>query len=316
MAIGPPSSAIYLQPPISTSIQGRPLTVTVHPSALFSILDHYLRITTPTSKQRVIGTLLGTRNDTNEVEVRSAFAVGHSEAEEQIEVDGDYHKMVLELHQKVNPKEVVVGWWVRFSATFMVLANDCVKRYSTGGELDSITALIHNFYAVETGSNQAIHVLVNTGVQEEGKLGVKAYVGAPVGVFPNQDNCAFIPVPCELKLQEAERGGLDILSKAADGPVPAYATELETLELALLEVISMIDRVLAYVQSVTSGKVHGDERIGRHLLGTLSATIEGLEKNRLESLFNSHLQDTLMVSYITNLVRSQVEISSRLVLLT
>ncbi|KAG8863774.1 hypothetical protein FRB96_007611 [Tulasnella sp. 330] len=298
MAIGPPSSAIYLQPPISTSIQGRPLTVTVHPSALFSILDHYLRITTPTSKQRVIGTLLGTRNDTNEVEVRSAFAVGHSEAEEQIEVDGDYHKMVLELHQKVNPKEVVVGW------------------YSTGGELDSIAALIHNFYAVETGSNQAIHVLVNTGVQEEGKLGVKAYVGAPVGVFPNQDNCAFIPVPCELKLQEAERGGLDILSKAADGPVPAYATELETLELALLEVISMIDRVLAYVQSVTSGKVHGDERVGRHLLGTLSATIEGLEKNRLESLFNSHLQDTLMVSYITNLVRSQVEISSRLVLLT
>ncbi|KAG9011810.1 hypothetical protein FRB94_007536 [Tulasnella sp. JGI-2019a] len=298
MAIGPPSSAIYLQPPSSTSIQGRPLTVTIHPSALFSILDHYLRATTPTSKQRVLGTLLGTRNEANEIEVRSAFAVGHSEAEEQIVVDGDYHKMVLELHQKVNPKEVVVGW------------------YSTGGELDSITALIHNFYAAETGSNQAIHVSVNTGVQEEGQLGVKAYVGAPVGVFPNQDNCAFIPVPCELKFQEAERGGLDILSKAADGPVPAYATELETLELALLEVISMIDRVLVYVQSVTSGKAQGDERVGRNLLGTLSATVEGLEKNRLESLFNSHLQDTLMVSYITNLVRSQVEISSRLVLLT
>lgn len=50
-------------------------------------------------------------------------------------------------------------------------------RYSTGGELDSITALIHNFYAAETGANQAIHLLVNTGVQEEGQLGVKAYVG-------------------------------------------------------------------------------------------------------------------------------------------
>lgn len=83
---------------------------------------------------------------------------------------------------------------------------------------------------------------------------------------------------------------MDILSSAADGPVPAYATELETLEQALHEVISMIDRVLAYVQNVTSGKTKGDDRVGRQLLGTLSATIEGLEKNRLESLFNSHLQ--------------------------
>jgi len=296
MAIGPPTSAIYLQPPSSSSTQGRPLTVTVHPSALFSILDHYLRTTTPTSKQRVIGTLLGTRNDANEIEVRTAFAVGHSEAEEQIVVEGDYHKMVLELHQKVNPKEVVVGW------------------YSTGGELDSVTALIHNFYAAETGTHQAIHVLVNTGVQKEGQPGVEAYVGAPVGVAPNQDNCAFIPVPCDLRFHDSERGAVDLLSSAKDGPVPAYATELETLELALREVISMIDRVLEYVQSVTSGKIQGDERVGRQLLGTLSATIEGLEKSKLETLFNSHLQDTLMVSYITNLVRSQVEISSRLVL--
>jgi len=179
-----------------------------------------------------------------------------------------------------------------------------------------VTALIHNFYAAETGAHQAIHVLVNTGTQQEGQLGVRAYVGALVGVVPNQDNCAFIPVPCDLKFHEAERGALDILNAAADGPAPAYVTELEILEQALHEVISMIDRVLAYVQSVTSGKVQGDERVGRQLLGTLSAVVEGLEKDRLESLFNSHLQDTLMLSYLTNLVRSQVEISSRLVLLT
>jgi len=277
--------------------QSRPLSVTIHPSALFSILDHYLRATTPTSKQRVLGTLLGTRNEANEVQVRSAFAVGHSEVDEQIVLEGDYHRMVLDLHQRANPMEVVVGW------------------YSTGGELDSVTALIHNFYSAETGLYQAIHVLVNTGMQEEGQLGVKAYVGAPVGVVSNQDNCAFIPVSCDLKIHEAERGALDILNSTADGPVPGHATELETLEQALLEVISMIDRVLAYVQSVTSGKVQGDERVGRQLLGTLSATVEGLEKGRLESLFNSHLQDTLMMSYITNLVRSQVEISSRLILL-
>lgn len=80
----------------------------MHPVALFSILDHYLRRTD--SQERVIGTLLGTRSDTGEIEVRSAFAVLHSETAEQVAVDMDYHHQMYELHHKVNPKEVIVGW--------------------------------------------------------------------------------------------------------------------------------------------------------------------------------------------------------------
>jgi translation initiation factor 3 subunit F len=80
--------------------------VTVHPVAIFSILDHYLR---RTDNQRVIGTLLGTRVD-GVVEVKSSFAVLHKESEEQVAVDFDYHRTVYELHQKVNPKETIVGW--------------------------------------------------------------------------------------------------------------------------------------------------------------------------------------------------------------
>jgi translation initiation factor 3 subunit F len=57
----------------------------------------------------VIGTLLGTRTDT-EIEVRNAFAVLHSETAEQVAVDMEFHRTMYELHQKVNPKEVIVGW--------------------------------------------------------------------------------------------------------------------------------------------------------------------------------------------------------------
>lgn len=85
-----------------------PTSVTVHPVALFSILDHYLRRTD--TQERVIGTLLGTRSDNGEIEVRSAFAVLHSETEEQVAVDMEYHRTMYELHHKVNPKEVIVGW--------------------------------------------------------------------------------------------------------------------------------------------------------------------------------------------------------------
>lgn len=53
------------------------------------------------------------RTDT-EVEVRSSFAVLHSETSEQVAVDMEYHRTMYELHHRVNPKEVIVGWWVLF----------------------------------------------------------------------------------------------------------------------------------------------------------------------------------------------------------
>lgn len=83
--------------------------MTVHPVALLSILDHYLRRTD--AQERVIGTLLGIRSaDGSEVEVRSSFAVLHSETSEQVAVDMEYHRTMYDLHHKVNPKEVIVGW--------------------------------------------------------------------------------------------------------------------------------------------------------------------------------------------------------------
>lgn len=87
-----------------------PSLVTIHPVVLFSILDHYLRRTD--SQDRVIGTLLGTRSESDVIEVKSSFAVLHSETSEQVAVDMDYHKAMYELHHKVNPREVIVGWCV------------------------------------------------------------------------------------------------------------------------------------------------------------------------------------------------------------
>lgn len=86
-----------------------PTSLTVHPVALFSILDHYLR--RQDSQERVIGTLLGTRSENGDlIDVKTAFAVLHSETSEQVAVDMDYHHQMYELCQRVSPKEVIVGW--------------------------------------------------------------------------------------------------------------------------------------------------------------------------------------------------------------
>jgi len=290
------SSAINIQgTPLGDSSQNVPRTptsITIHPVALFSILDHYLRRTD--AQDRVIGTLLGTRTD-NGVEVRSSFAVLHSETDEQVAVDMDYHRTMYELHHKVNPKEVIVGW------------------YSTGSNLNTYSALIQNFYSQETAPHQAIHVAVNTGIEEGQDSGVKAFISSPVGVFPKPENCVFVPVPVELRFEDAERSGLDLLintSTSSTSTSSQPVSDLEIIERALLSVTNMLERVVTYVQAVLSGERKGDPAIGRYLMDTLGASTDDLEKGG----FTASLQDTLMISYLANLVRSQAEVSSRLAL--
>ncbi len=117
------------------------------------------------------------------------------------------------------------------------------------------------------------------------------------------------------------------LSQTGNATFTNPTSDLELLERSLSSVSEMLDRVLSYVQSVLSGEVKGDAAVGRYLLDALGPSTEDLEKGE----FNSHLQvrqslaslfatmliqvqDTLMVSYLANLVRSQAEVSSRLAL--
>jgi translation initiation factor 3 subunit F len=83
-----------------------------------------------------------------------------------------------------------------------------------------------------------------------------------------------------------------LLSTAASSETHTTSTptDLQNLEASLHEVLSMIDRVQAYIRPVLAGETEGDVSVGRYLLETLSTATDGLESGRLESLFNTHLQ--------------------------
>ncbi|KAL5487681.1 hypothetical protein ACEPAI_5789 [Sanghuangporus weigelae] len=297
MPIGQPSSALNLQNLNSGTVSNPTRSiqnVIVHPVVLFNILDHYLR--RKDSQERVIGTLLGIRTET-EIEVHNCFAVLHSETTEQVAVDQDYHRTVYDLHHKVHPKEVIVGW------------------YSTGSNLNTYSALIQYFYSQETAPHPAVHITLNTGTEEGSEPGVKAFLSSPVGVYPKPENCVFIPIPCELRFNNSERGGLDILTKSLSSTSPSVTnalSDIEVLERSVQMVSEMLDRVLSYVRSVIAGEIKGDPAIGRYLLETFATSTEGLDQGS----FAGSLQDTLMISYLASLIRSQAEVSTRLQLVT
>ncbi|KAH0563302.1 hypothetical protein GP486_002127 [Trichoglossum hirsutum] len=273
-----------------------PLNVLIQPQALFSILDHSLRRNT--GQERVIGTLLGVRSeDGSEVEIRNCYAVGHSETVEQVEVDMDYHKNMLALHLKANPREILIGW------------------YATSSELNTFSALIQNFYSSQDGTfpHPAVHLTVSTTPGRD--IETRTYISAPVGVTPERasDSCLFIPVPYEIKYGDAEKSGLELISGARDREdrTAGVVTDIEALERAIEEVLGLLDRVSNYVNSVLDEEAPPSNALGQFLLNAL-ALAPKVNAADIERDFNNHIQDVLVVSYLSNTIRTQIDLSNRL----
>ena len=58
----------------------------------------------------------------------------------------EFHRNMFELHQKANPKEMIVGWCVFLH---LLKLTDSV-RYATGKEVNENSVLIHEFFQAET----------------------------------------------------------------------------------------------------------------------------------------------------------------------
>ncbi|MCJ1343071.1 hypothetical protein MMC31_001262 [Peltigera leucophlebia] len=295
-------SYLHLARPLGPATLGpqqatTPLNVIIQPQAIFSILDHSLRRNA--DQERVIGTLLGTRSeDGSEVEIRNCFAVGHTETQEQVEVDMEYQKQMLALHLKANPKEILVGW------------------YATSVELNTFSALIQNFYGGHgdgTWPHPAVHLTVGT---EPGKeIEARTYISAPVGVTAERaaDSAVFIPVPHEIKYGEAEKSGLELIAGAKDNEnrTADVLTDIESLERAIEEVLGLLERVSKYVEAVIDEDAPPSSALGQFLLNTL-ALAPKVEPADIERDFNNHIQDVLVVAYLSNTIRTQIDLSNRL----
>lgn len=162
----------------------------------------------------MIGTLLGSVKD-GDVVVSSCFPVPHSETEEQVcpvvhplclgvlsadtphppvfslsnrqvFVNMEFHSSMVELHRRVNPKEVIVGW------------------YATGNAITQHSVLIHEFYGRET--DVPVHMTINTDLTAP-DMAIRAYVSSALGIPANPTGTVFTPVNVEVSYVEAERVG-------------------------------------------------------------------------------------------------------------
>ncbi|KAJ8764058.1 hypothetical protein K2173_004951 [Erythroxylum novogranatense] len=266
--------------PSSTSLSAK-----VHPLVIFNICDCYVRRSD--QAERVIGTLLGSILPDGTVDICNSYAVPHNESSGQVALDIDYHHNMLLSHQKVNPKEVIVGW------------------YSTGLGVTGGSALIHDFYSREVPS--PIHLTVDTGFRN-GDTAIKAYVSVNLSLGENQLAAQFQEIPLDLRMVEAERVGFDILKTTTVDKLP---NDLEGMETSMQRLLVLIDDIYKYVDDVVEGRALPDNDIGRYLAEAVSS-LPILSPQVFDKLVNDNLQDNLLLLYLSSITRTQLSLAEKL----
>lgn len=261
------------------------LTAKVQPLVIFNICDCFVR--RPDQADRVIGTLLGSVLPDGTVDIRNSYAVPHNESSDQVALDIDYHHNMLASHQKVNPKEVIVGW------------------FSTGSGVTGGSALIHDFYSRE--ASNPIHLIVDTGFTN-GEATIKAFVSVSLSLGDQQLAAQFQEIPLDLRMVEAERIGFDVLKKTTVDKLP---NDLEGMEASMERLLALIDDVYKYVDDVVEGRVAPDNNIGRFISDSVAA-IPKLSPSAFDKLVNDSLQDQLLLLYLSSITRTQLSLAEKL----
>jgi len=265
------------------------LRVKVHPVVLFQIADSYERRSQ--ENHRVIGTLVGSV-DKQCVEVTNCFCIPHKEYEEKVEADIVYAQDMFELNKKVAPQENLVGW------------------FATGNEITSHSALIHDYYARET--KDPIHLTLDTTLSN-GRMTMKAYVFVHIGVPGATSGSMFTPVPVEVVASEPEIAGLDLLHKTKHNKVRCVdpMPDLVKISEASNKLETMLEALLNYVEAVLDGSQPADNAIGRQLWD-LVQSVPKMDTVEFEKMLNSNLRDLLMVVYLSQLTKTQLQLNEKL----
>ncbi|KAI9228046.1 MAG: hypothetical protein DHS80DRAFT_23674 [Piptocephalis tieghemiana] len=296
------SQTLYLALP-AISNDGPTFTVNTSPVALLSILDHYLR--RPESKvQHVLGALLGQRVEEGRVlQVTTSLPIpfAYDEAE-GLDLDVDHFRTLYDLHQRVNPKEVLVGWYAT----------------SLDG-IPSFASVVQDFFSREAGPLPAIHLSVNPGV-ESGSLDAKAFITPRVGLNTTSEDASdflFLPVPCSITPSASDKASLDSVAQAepveSESPmvkVPILS-DLALLEKSIRHLQDTLIKVSEHVDKVLTAQIPANALVGRAIHDAVAA-VPKLDVATFQTAFNSHLQDLLMVTYLTDITRAQLAVSRNL----
>jgi translation initiation factor 3 subunit F len=246
-----------------------------------------------------------------QVEVTNCFAVPHAERGDEVAIGKDFNKQMLALHLRTNKKETVVGWYASAA-----LGDDDTPGATPPDLIADTSSLIHEFYAGESDEGDPIHLVVDTRLVEDA-ITARAYRSTPIMVQGEPMANMFHELRLTLENSEPETLALHQMvvdTKIAQGGkegAKAEQEEAEPLLVSMEKLYSLLESASDYVDSVVAGTIPPDAEVGRKVADTL-ATVPRIRPEVFDKLFNDSLQDLLMVTYLSNITRTQLSVAEKL----
>ena len=236
------------------------------------------------------------------VEITNAFAVPHAERGDEVAIGKDFNRQMLSLHLRANPRETVVGWYATALPERTAGGSKCIADTSS---------LIHEFYAGEC-DDDPIHLVVDTSLDTD-EMALRAYKSIPVTVKGEALANVFHEIRLAMKSSESERICIDRMIGASSTPVGASTNQDESLALkiSMEKLLGMLEKCSEYVDKVVAEDIPADDEVGRDISDTLNS-IPRIRPEVFDKMFNDSLQDLLMVTYLSNITKTQLTVAEKL----
>jgi len=259
----------------------------IHPNVFYIIVDAFERRSQ--DQHRVIGSLLGTIEN-GVVEITNGFCVPHSEYGNEVAVELDFAREMNEIHQKVSPNEVVVGW------------------FSTGGDIIDHSLLIHDYY--KRVLDNPVHLTVDT-LLTNGKLDFKCYCSVLVGL-PKSVATMFARIPIEIVASDAEVVGVFTSQRSTRNAnrMVEPQSDLSVISEATNKMEERLDVLLAYVNKVLNNEIRPDPKVGREIMRLLNC-VPKMSQEQFQEMLNTNIKDYLMVTFLSSLCKANVALNEK-----
>lgn len=228
---------------------------------------------------------------------------------------------MLALHLRTNKKETVVGWYASAAlGAGGASSSTSLPPAATPDLITDTSSLIHEFYAKEADEGEPVHLVVDTRLVSDA-ITARAYRSTPVVV--QGEPMANMFHELRLTLQQSEPETLALHRMASDARIAAGATagkggnneaareEAEPLLVSMEKLHGLLEAASAYVDRVVAGELPPDAELGRKVSDTL-ATVPRIRPDVYDRLFNDALEDLLMVTYLSNITRTQLSVAEKL----
>ena len=266
-----------------------PDTVAVHPIVLLSVVDHYYRLAKETNR-RVVGALLGEYVE-GKIDVTNCYALPFEEDTKDPKVwyvDHIFSEQMVEMFQKINAKERIVGW---YSSTTKIRPhdieiNELFRRYCD----QPVFVLIDVHDSQDTLGIPAQSYTMKEEIDQDGQL---------IKTFVKMNTTIEASIPEEIGVEFMLR---DIHDPNKTGGIPKKVNDkIQSFKAMIMR----LQDIRKYLTKVIEGKIPTNAQIIYNIQEIFNY-LPNFEKDDVIKALSIQTNNNYLVLYLSWLVRTTI----------